>query len=127
MPGLLIGESLADGTVEVRKDKNGANNYSEQRRRDTMEFLTALEQAFYTDMSKYLKDEVGIRCPCTGTALGGSAANSANLYANAKYTDYVSRNNYYGTASSVLYNATHVEGISSARIYGKPYIITERS
>ncbi len=125
LPGLLIGESLADGTVEVRKDINGANNYSEQRRRDTMEFLTALEQAYYMDMSEYLKDEVGIRCPCTGTALGGSAANSANLYANAKYTDYVSRNNYYGTASSVLYNATHVEGISSARIYGKPYIITE--
>ncbi len=124
-PGLLPGESLEDGTIEVRKDINNSSNYSEQRRRDTMEFLTALEQEFYTEMSRYLKEEVGIKCPCTGTALGGSAANNANLYANAKYTDYVSRNNYYGTASSVLYNATHVEGISSARIYGKPYIITE--
>lgn len=125
LPGLLVGESLADGTVSVRKDINAQSNYSEQRRRDTMEFLTALEQEFYTEMSQYLKEEIGIKCPCTGTALGGSAANNANLYANAKYTDYVSRNNYYGTASSTLYNATHVEGISSARIYGKPYIITE--
>ena len=124
-PGLLPGESLEDGTIEVRKDINNSSNYSEQRRRDTMEFLTALEQEFYTEMSRYLKEEVGIKCPCTGTALGGSAANNANLYANAKYTDYVARNNYYGTASSVLYNATHVEGISSARICGKPYIITE--
>ncbi len=124
-PGLLSEESLENGTVEVQKNINDASKFSAQRRRDTMEFFTALEQDFYSEMSEYLKNTVGIRCPCTGTALGGSAANEANLYANAKYTDYVARNNYYGTAASTLQNATHIEVISSARIYGKPYIVTE--
>ncbi len=122
--GLMATESYENNTI-VLPNKPNDTSYSMARRRDHNEFVTDLELDFYTEMSDFLKEEVGIQCPCTGTALGGSGAITANIYANAMTTDYISRNSYYGDNASTLFNASHLEGMAAARVYGKPFIVTE--
>ncbi len=122
--GLMDTESYENNTITFPSSPN-STSLSMARRRDHNEFVTDLELDFYGEMSDYLKDEVGIKCPCTGTAHGGSGAITANIYANAKVTDYISRNSYYGENASTLFNASHLESMAAARVYGKPFIVTE--
>ncbi len=122
--GLMDTESYENNTITFPDGPN-STSFSMARRRDHNEFVTDLELDFYGEMSDYLKEEVGIKCPCTGTAHGGAGAITANIYANAKVTDYISRNSYYGDNASTLFNAAHLESMAAARVYGKPFIVTE--
>lgn len=122
--GLMASESYENNTITFPQEPN-STSLSMARRRDHNEFVTYLEMDFYGEMSDFLKTEVGIKCPCTGTAHGGTGAITANIYANAKVTDYISRNSYYGENASTLFNASHLESMAAARVYGKPFIVTE--
>lgn len=63
--GLRDDESPAKGTVRrVMADEVVA----EPRAADFMRFLTELDLAFFTGMRTFLRDELGVRCPVTGTA-----------------------------------------------------------
>lgn len=123
--GLVTGESLKDKTVKVRRDIHDQKKYSDKRRRDTNEFFEHQEEAFYSDMISYLKNDVGVKIPITGSTLGALGAIHINMYACAQVGDFIARNNYTDAASSTIKDGAHLESISQARVYSKPYIVTE--
>ena len=63
--GLRDGESPARGTVRrVMTDEA----VTEARAADFMRFLTETDLAYFAGMRTFLRDELGVRCPITGTA-----------------------------------------------------------
>jgi len=64
--GLNAGESLEDGRV-ARLAYNECLQFSDQRVRDQSTFYLELQNHFFDEMQHYLKEDLGVRVPITGT------------------------------------------------------------
>jgi hypothetical protein len=63
--GLRADESPAKGTVRRLVNDEAV---TEGRAADFMRFLTETDLAYFTGLRTFLRDELGVRCPITGTA-----------------------------------------------------------
>ncbi|MBN2601873.1 MAG: T9SS type A sorting domain-containing protein [Candidatus Marinimicrobia bacterium] len=64
--GILDSESLEDQSVR-RIGYNECLQFSNQRVRDISQFYIELQNRFFDEMGTFLKDELGVRVPITGT------------------------------------------------------------
>ena len=88
--GLEEAESLAEGTVN-RVDYSDRLLYSPQRMADEAAFYLDIQRSYYQEMIQFLKDEVGVKVPITGTnALGGPS----DLYTQQDL-DYIDDHAYW--------------------------------
>ncbi len=64
--GLLQGKSFENGTVR-RIDYANCAAFSDNRVKDMTAFYLKIEDEFFADMTHYLKNNLGVRCPIVGT------------------------------------------------------------
>ena len=83
--GLAPGENLSQGAVQrIRWAERLL--YTENRLADMAAFYLQLQTGHFTDLAAYLRDNLGIQAPITGTnALGG--VSDASLHENLDYLD----------------------------------------
>lgn len=62
--GLRNTENPADGSVARSYPDHG---YTPARRADWYAFLQQTDQSYFVEMRRYLKDDLGVKCPVTGT------------------------------------------------------------
>ena len=127
--------TLEDGTIPVlmRKDAEKVPGVL----RDWIEFLIDIERKYFVGMYHYLKDELGVKVPISGTQLNfGSTRVQAEL-------DYCDNHAYWNHPSwtskqwdsvgwyvrnRALVNSADTEifgHLATARVAGKPYTISE--
>ncbi len=137
--GLQPGEALANRTVR-------RTNYAErlfvtsQRTADLAEFYLGLQQAFMEDMRNFLRNDLGVRAPITGTnaLVGiqeGMIHRNMDFYDDHSYWDhpnfpgtpwdernwFIGNNSVYKPGS---YNAL-TNAFSGVNLAGKPYTVSE--
>jgi hypothetical protein len=134
--GLTAGQSPAAGSVDILTPRS---NPTPARRDDWQSFLVDTERAYYTDMRQYLKTDLGVKCPITGTIGFGPVAVTAQ-----SNMDFVDGHAYWGHPSfphkqwdmsdwrientaMVDYHAKEstFAGLSSTRQPIRPFTITE--
>ena len=105
--------------------------------RDWIEFLVDIERKYWIGMYRYLKDELGVKAPISGTQLnmGSTHAQAALDYCdNHAYWNHPNWPNkawdnvdwYVRNRALVNYADTEVLGpLATARVAGKPYTISE--
>jgi hypothetical protein len=64
--GLEDGETLESRSVK-RIDYFDSYSYSDQRIKDISEFYINLQNKYFENMTKFLKDTIGVKCPIVGT------------------------------------------------------------
>ena len=64
--GLLSDESLEKHNVR-RTDYANSTSFTDNRVKDMTAFYLKLEDDFFSDMTQYLKNDLGVRCPIVGT------------------------------------------------------------
>jgi hypothetical protein len=62
--GLRAGEDPAQGSVARGYPDQG---FTAGRREDWYDFLQQTDQAYFTEMMRFLKQDLGVKCPITGT------------------------------------------------------------
>jgi hypothetical protein len=72
--GLLPEEDPAAGTVR-RILYSERDRYSKARAQDLLRFYSELERGYFRDFSKYLKEELGVKVPVSGTHIFHGMAN----------------------------------------------------
>ena len=125
--GLRPGQRIEDGSMQTIPARGFA---TEPARRDFLQFLVDTERAYWTDLADYLRRELGVRVPISGTQLGYSPpAVQAEL-------DYVDNHSYWchpspvGTGwrlgnKSMVDSLSCIRGLASQRVLGKPYTVSE--
>lgn len=121
------GARIEDGTVPALKQAGFAPPLA---RRDFFEFLVDTERSYWTGMAGYLKTELKVRAPISGTQLGYSPP---HLQAQL---DYIDNHSYWCHPSPVgedwrIRNAAMVnsmscvQGLAGQRVLDKPYTVSE--
>ncbi len=134
--GLHEGQSLAAGTVPVIWKKE-AGNYPKEAVDDFCDFLLDIEAKYWNEMYRFLKDDIQVRQPVSGTQLeyGGTHAQAkmdyCDIHSYWNHPGFPGRpwdlNNWY------LYNralVNHVDReilprLASKRVYGMPFTVSE--
>lgn len=118
---------IEDGTVAPLKSHDAP---SLQARLDFCRFLFDTERAYWTELADYLRQELGVRVPISGTQLGYSPpAVQAEL-------DYVDNHSYWCHPSpvspaweirneSMVSSLACIRGLAAQRVLGKPYTVSE--
>ncbi|MGI5831549.1 MAG: cellulase family glycosylhydrolase [Thermoguttaceae bacterium] len=86
---LSVNVSLETGNLPVPLDRNDPLVKSEPFRREFLAFLTDLESKYWSEMYRFIKEELGAKSPVTGTQL-----QYGSWYAQAK-TDYCDNHAYW--------------------------------
>jgi len=99
-----------------------------------MAFYTDAETKFYLDMSAYLKKELGVKCPITGTADHSHSSSPYTMLASLSQLDILDGHVYWqhpGSPPPVNtpmvndpFNSTVVQ-LSRTAFAGKPYTVSE--
>ncbi len=130
-------ETLADKTVRS-KTKNVAMALA--RGHDWYDFLQQLDRKYFDEMYRYVKEDLHVRAPVTGT-IGLGALGTMNQVG----TDYVDAHEYWqhptfpgnpggwSTTNYKIENTPMVDspalgvlpGLASIRVAGKPFTVTE--
>jgi hypothetical protein len=133
--GLREGEDPAKDTV-VRRGAEGLNE-SATRAADWFEFLRSTEERYFTGMRQFLKDELSVKAPITGTiALGplGAATQAEMDFVDAHY--YWDHPRFphrpWDRADWRINNTPMVDApadslarLCAYRVRGKPFTVTE--
>lgn len=136
---LRNGENLDNGTVTL-DEQYQKSGFSEQRVNDSFAFLYQLQSKYHTEMIQWLKTEIGVKAPVTGTT-NLPTNDRVDIYENAQY-DYLARHQYQshpqsgteykvgaytGNVDSVILNpaATALAEDAARRVTGMPYIVNE--
>ncbi|HEY2585414.1 MAG TPA: hypothetical protein VGI81_06610 [Tepidisphaeraceae bacterium] len=133
--GLGQDEDPAHGTVARGYPDHG---YTEARRADWYDFLQQTDQAYFTGMTRFLKQDLGVKCPITGTiGLGplGTLSQSHMDFVDAHAywdhprfprrpwdgSDWVEKNQPMvdDPAGATLWQ------LAATRVAGKPFTVTE--
>ncbi len=132
----------------LEKDEDAARNnvaiwkpgivQSNPRRRDWFDFLQTIDAAYFTDMRRFLRDEIGVRCPITGTiGLGPlgtrSQANMDFVDAHAYWDHPRFPHKPWDHADWLINNRPMVENPAGATLWtlaathvaGMPFTVTE--
>lgn len=98
-------------------------------KRDFYQFLFDTESNYWTGMSKYLKEEIGVKSVIAGTQLGFSSPfiqGELDYTCEHAYWCHPSiREDWRIRNESVVNSMTTIKRLSAQRINGKPYIIGE--
>ncbi len=125
--GLDPASRIEDGTVPTLKSTAAP---SRQARLDFCRFLCETERTYWTELADYLRQELGVRVPISGTQLGYSPpAIQAEL-------DYVDNHSYWchpspvsptwGVANvSMVSSLSCIRGLAAQRVLDKPYTVSE--
>jgi len=131
--GLVTGESVEKGTVGLFAD-----NESAPRIEDRMVFLAETEKAFFDDMRRYVKQELGCGALVTGTIVFGPLG----LYTQSDM-DFIDGHSYWqhprfpnrpwDPADWLIDQKAMVDfpreatlfRLAAERLWGKPYTVTE--
>jgi hypothetical protein len=97
-------------------------------------FFSDLESGFFKDMSSYLRETLGVKCPLIATADHSHSGSGYPLEADAQQLDIMDGHDYWRHPSVPPYrhnpmvnepfNSTAVE-LSRTAIAGKPYTVSE--
>jgi hypothetical protein len=133
---LLPDEQLATGNIRrlVRSELGG---FSPKRVTDQFAFYTGLDRAYFTGMSRFLKEELGLQATVAGTApwwnyLGDTAVQAELDFVDGHY--YWDHPWWVGQAwgpdfrihNKPLVNELHdLSVLASQAVQGKPFTITE--
>jgi hypothetical protein len=134
--GLPAGQTLETTTVAVLSF-NTYNLHNATCRADWMDFFVGMEESYFAEIYDYLVDDLGVRCPVTGTQMGyGVATGQLQL-------DFVDAHAYWHHPNfpNVRWSSTDwkvinesiqnrladssITDLAQRRPYGKPYTITE--
>ena len=97
---------------------------------DVVRFFVEVQRSFYSEMERYLRDEVGVRVPMTGSNWSRSAALLAALK-DMSFTDshaywnHPSRDGAFGNTPMVGAGRTIFDGLGFQRLAGKPFFVSE--
>ena len=135
--GLPNDESIEKGNIHlIKRTKNNQN--MEEMRSDFVNFLIDLEDGYWQEMFRYVKDDLKARPPVTGTQLHyGTAGSQGKL-------DYVDIHSYWNHPSfpegswdgnnwyvmndplvNVLGTAGSLAKVGATRVVGRPYTVSE--
>ena len=133
--GLRKTESLNDGSVARGYPDRG---YTPARRADWYDFLQQTDQSYFVEMRRFLKDDLGVKCPITGTiGLGPLGTESQS------HMDFVDAHAYWDhpqfphkpwdDSDWTEKNEPMVDnpavatlwGLAATRVAGKPFTVTE--
>jgi len=133
---LLEGESLEKGTVNILELRDfGLRTW--EARRDWVEFLWKLEEAYFTGMYRFLKDELGVKALVIGTVVGCSTPNIMAemdvVDAHAYWQHPVfpgtpwDPDNWYVVNEPMVNHPEEstVPWLAFKRVYGKPFTVSE--
>jgi hypothetical protein len=97
-------------------------------------FFSDLQSGFFKDMSSYLRESLGVKCPLIATADHSHSGSGYPLEADAQQLDIMDGHDYWRHPSVAPYrhnpmvnepfNSTAVE-LSRTAIAGKPYTVSE--
>lgn len=128
--GLSAGESLENKNIH-RMYKSELSSYSPKRVRDLYEFFVTLQQNYYTDMYNFLKNELGVKVPISGSNYPMGVADTKIQSA----LDYIDVHQYWDlnwdgnsfTNTSMINNPTTstMVGMIGQAVEGKPFTISE--
>jgi len=97
---------------------------------EIMRFLVEVQRNYYLEMQQYLRDEVGVRVPMTGSNWTRNAA----LLAALRDMDYTDSHTYwnhptsegaFGNNPMVASRGTVFDGLGFQRVVGKPFFVSE--
>ena len=97
---------------------------------DMMRFLVEVQRNYYLEMSRYLRDEVGVKVPMTGSNWSRNAALLAALR-DMPFTDshtywhHPSRAGSFGNTAMLGSRGTVFGGLAFNRMVGKPFFVSE--
>ena len=130
IPGLLEGESLVQKNIK-RMYRDEIDNFSSKRVRTLFEFFVDLQIDYYKDMYSYLKNELGVKVPISGS---NWHAGFADLKIQSEM-DYIDSHSYWDHPSNDRINnepmVTHsnwntiTESFAVRVVDGKPFTISE--
>lgn len=117
---------IEDGSVPVVLN---AAFVPPQARRDFYRFLTDTERAYWTGLSRYVKEELKAKAPISGTQLGYT---QPQLMAELDYVDnhsywcHPSVNTKWSIGNDAMVNSMGcILGLANERVAGKPYTVSE--
>ncbi len=133
--GLEEEESIEKGTVSLL-DRDSFSRRSPQLQRDFVEFLWKLEETYYTEMYRYLKEDLRAKSLVAGTQVRFS------IFPVQAELDFVDGHSYWqhprfparpwDREDWIVYNVSMVNSkggtlrpLSSMRVEGYPYTVTE--
>ena len=133
---LREGESLERGTVPIFELRNyGLRTW--KARKDWVEFLWHLEEKYFLEMYRYLKEGLGVKALVIGTIVGCSTPNImakldvVDTHAYWQHPAFPGRpwdpgNWYVWNRPMVNYPlSSTVQWLAVKRVYGKPHMVTE--
>ncbi|MEM3087579.1 MAG: carbohydrate binding domain-containing protein [Candidatus Bathyarchaeia archaeon] len=106
-------------------------------RRDWVRFLYGLEEKYFTEFRKYLKEDLNIKSLIIGTIVGCSTPNimaQMDVVDTHAYWQHPSfpgvswdPNNWYVVNKPMVnsLNASTISSLAAKRVYGKPHFVTE--
>lgn len=133
--GLPEGESLESGVT--RPPWHSLGTRSDQVRRDYIEFLWEIERAYFDEMYRYIKEELGARALVSGTQVQWSPPGIQAAL------DYVDAHAYWNhpefpagewdafewfvrnTSMTTSGDGGAITSLAHTRVAGKPYVVSE--
>lgn len=97
---------------------------------EMMRFLVEVQRNYYLEMERYLRDEVGVRVPMTGSNWSRNAALLASLR-DMQFTDshtywhHPARDGSVGNSPMIASRGTVFGGLAFQRMVGKPFFVSE--
>ncbi|MGQ9513865.1 MAG: carbohydrate binding domain-containing protein [Thermoproteota archaeon] len=135
--GLMKGESLVSLSVPIF-DLGTFGKRCFVARRDWIEFLYRLEkERYFVDMSRYLKEELGVKALVIGTIVGCSTPNIMSkldvIDTHAYWQHPVfpaspwDPNNWYVVNEPMVnhLDEANIDWLALKRVYGKPHLVSE--
>jgi len=133
--GLRNTEDPADGSVARSYPDHG---YTPDRRADWYNFLQQTDQSYFVEMRRYLKDDLGVKCPITGTIglgpLGTESQSKMDFVDAHAYWDHPQfPHRQWDGSDWTEKNEPMVDnpagatlwGLAATRVAGKPFTVTE--
>ena len=97
---------------------------------EMMRFLVDVQRDYYAQMESFLRDEVGVKAPMTGSNWSRNAALLAALQ-DMQYTDshtywqHPSSEGVFGNTAMVASRGTVFDGLGFQSVVGKPFFVSE--
>jgi hypothetical protein len=126
--------SVAEGAPVPRLKSQEAASAPQERYRTEMAFYMDAESGFYEGMSRYLKGDLGVKCPITGTADHSHTSSPYPMLTSLAKLDILDGHVYWEhPGSSEPQNTPMVDDplhstvvqLSRTAVSGKPYTVSE--
>jgi hypothetical protein len=135
LEGLRAGEDFDDNTVQIQTPDRVATL---ERRADWLDFLQQTEERHYVEMRRFLRDELGVKAPITGTigfgplqTMGQARLDFVDAHAYWDHPRFPGRP--WDPGNWLIHNRPMVDApdratlwrLAATRVAGKPFTVTE--